>query len=718
MGKQSIEWLVFTSPVDQWYVQYSPPWSLSSELLITEKKTLKVTTPLLKKLDQLLQKEIADLSRRQTLIKDLLNQFKTKSTLIYSLSDNTSIILLKDESKLNRLRRYVDSPFPYLSNIEFFSSSVGDWDSELKQYGIKTRNKGKIPCSLASLGTQIYLIRHQSVLSQGNHYLKRQYRRLELYRTRGEITKYWKLCWTLMQKSSVYRLASLNSWKPRWYKTLSLSELSTLWKNLHCILSLSTQQTTIKNVWIESPKGKWRQLGIPPKVWRLYLHMLNMFISYIYSPHLESSIYDGFLYQRGCKSWWETVLWGPLLEQYKWILEVDLSSGFPNLSLHSVRKALQHDGLIPLNIIDLILTHLRSPLLESLSFPTYESYLENRLNKEWRKGSRSVHMGLGISPILFVITQRWALNQIELLKIRPSVFTYKWYADDGSFYFNLSWLYLYYKQSKKSLYYNIKVLLQNQNPILTYLNDHPLLKEVGIKFCLQKSSLVRIEGIWKKRYKSLGLSLTTPLSYYEQFLHLLQGKKVPLSLQAETRGRGANPVLGRPSTSSSTTVLSYWNKSRSSELNLQKMILSYRPYFGLLMSKLYSPSELSSPIKAPQSVTPRSLQWELQRSKANKYLAPRERLDLYNTGSKLTKLVLNLMNKETNDLTVLIPNLKRSFRYEWPSLNVDILQTKIANPLANEPVRLTDHFIKYSEFRMNTAEEEQYRKDYKQVRSL
>jgi len=93
--------------------------------------------------------------------------------------------------------------------------------------------------------------------------------------------------------------------------------------------------------------------------------MLNIFLSYQYEPHLPSSEYHGFIYQRGCKSWWEDVLWNDILTKYNNIVEVDLSSGFPNMNLQTVRKALISDQLVPESIINLILTHLKSPLKES-----------------------------------------------------------------------------------------------------------------------------------------------------------------------------------------------------------------------------------------------------------------------------------------------------------------------------------------------------------------
>jgi hypothetical protein len=62
-------------------------------------------------------------------------------------------------------------------------------------------------------------------------------------------------------------------------------------------------------------------------------------------------------------------------------VEVDIASGFPNLTRESVQSALQQSGLIPQKIINLILTHLNSPLKESVWFPNVESLIENTMNK-------------------------------------------------------------------------------------------------------------------------------------------------------------------------------------------------------------------------------------------------------------------------------------------------------------------------------------------------
>ena len=245
--------------------------------------------------------------------------------------------------------------------------------------------------------------------------------------------------------------------------------LHKLFKGLQRILNLEDKTTPIFNVWIESPRGKWRQLGVPNKSWRLYLHMLNQFITYIYEPFLDPEVYSGFIFNRGCKSWWEHLLWSDYLTKYAYIIEVDLSSGFPNLNRKALSQALESDGLIPPPLKNLILHHLSSPLVESPSFPTWETYTENAMNQAWRKSSRSVHMGLGISPILFVITQHWILNRLNL---KTSDLTYKWYADDGSFY-------LTYQGLKSLITKNLSInlileLIKGKPPVLSIIDiqDH------------------------------------------------------------------------------------------------------------------------------------------------------------------------------------------------------------------------------------------------------
>jgi len=109
--------------------------------------------------------------------------------------------------------------------------------------------------------------------------------------------------------------------------------------------------------------------------------MLNIFLSYIYDKHLDKSIHEGFIYRRGCKSWWESLLWEDWLEKYEHLVEIDFSSGFPNLNLECVKEALLADGLVPIPYVNMIISHLKSPQIAATKFPNFESYVEHVKNQ-------------------------------------------------------------------------------------------------------------------------------------------------------------------------------------------------------------------------------------------------------------------------------------------------------------------------------------------------
>jgi len=459
-------------------------------------------TNLLKQLSLLLVNKYPDRSEREEVIKSLITKFQNSPYLKYHVEDEQYILFIKDSRKMSSQRRYNKSPFPLLQASEYFYNSIGGWDLELKQFGIRTRTKEQTKKNPSPLGNKIYLVNYNSLSSTGNTYLRRQYKRLEKYRAEGLILNYWKLCWELMRKSWCFKLSCLNSWKPRWYKEYTPLQLRQILNQLSRILNLQDLKTEIKNVWIESPLGKWRQLGIPNKGWRLYLHIQAMFISYIYEPHLDKEIYDGFIFNRGCKSWWENLIWSKkAYSKYSFIYELDLSSGFPNISLHGIKRALESDKLIPRNLINLLMTHHKSTTTRSENFPTFETFLEDRENEPWRKSCRSVHMGLGTSPILFVIGLHWALKQYDL---NNKQITQKWYADDGTFFMTMKGLQHllrnFFPITRQSYKFKFETILK-EDLIRKVLNEQDLFKRMGLRIDQAKSGFVRQYRIWKTMEK-------------------------------------------------------------------------------------------------------------------------------------------------------------------------------------------------------------------------
>lgn len=147
--------------------------------------TSNTNTKLLHHLDLILKEYIQDRVSRKTIKLNILKQFSNQSSHSYRLDDSTSLILLKDHRKLKRLSKYDNSPFPFLKNVVYFSTSVGEWNTELEAYGIRCRAKYEEPCSSNSISSRIHLVRLDTISSRGNRYLQRQYKELE----RSRVTK-------------------------------------------------------------------------------------------------------------------------------------------------------------------------------------------------------------------------------------------------------------------------------------------------------------------------------------------------------------------------------------------------------------------------------------------------------------------------------------------------------------------------------------------------
>lgn len=74
----------------------------------------------------MLKSYIPDIKERKSMIKGIVKQYESKGLFKHILDDHTSLILVKVErEELSQLRKFTDSPFPYLSNLECFTNSVG-----------------------------------------------------------------------------------------------------------------------------------------------------------------------------------------------------------------------------------------------------------------------------------------------------------------------------------------------------------------------------------------------------------------------------------------------------------------------------------------------------------------------------------------------------------------------------------------------------------------
>ena len=320
-------------------------------------------------------------------------------------------------------------------------------------------------------------------------------------------------------------------------------------------------------------------------------------------------------------------------------------------------------------------------------------------------------MGIGISPILFVILQHWGLRQIKLW--RPQI-NYKWYADDGLLTYQLPGLKSFaYEQGypKWKLYLS---LLLYREPLIPILNNISLLQEIGMKICEHKSKVVKHNKIWINPLSSLGLQLVEKNNSISQYLHwyLDYDLDLELKLKGNTRGKGNNPSKETYGTKGSKTWLEdLGNKT----LTLSRVTDCLRNYFGLIQNLLYSSESLNpNPPRVQRwgKIKGGSILMRLLRLQKSRQLQLSEALNPFTAGIKITQQLLNHNLNQRRD-PEWPSSLDRNLKLSWnqcPGLPTN--KDQIPNPLQGKTVRLDDYFHKIGELNLSESELNQLTKDY------
>jgi len=131
-------------------------------------------TNLIIKLEQILKPFYLCATERKHKIESLIQEFRGKREVRWTLTELYTVILTKDERINHRLRQYPKSPFPYVTNVEHFSTATGSWHTDLLEYGIKTRGKWKDQNHNGLVGSKIHLLYLMNINYRCNQYLKKQ----------------------------------------------------------------------------------------------------------------------------------------------------------------------------------------------------------------------------------------------------------------------------------------------------------------------------------------------------------------------------------------------------------------------------------------------------------------------------------------------------------------------------------------------------------------
>ena len=561
-------------------------------------------------------------------VEETIMQFINRSLtelVISKISSKESDVTTKEMSA-TELKNKGKGNFPKINSIDKLELSKGPVDAVLNFYGVKAADKNMSKLLMT------WYTRDEN--TSANAYLSDQYKYLEKYRDNNKYDLYWKKYFDLVQKSNVFFLANLSNWNPGWYKEYDLQTILDLRSRVVLFShNKGLSEEVLRNVWIESPKGKFRCLSVPDSAMRLYTHMLNNGLVYLLRPEIEEENH-GFLRGKGTLTAWKEILEGNLMN-YEHIVQLDVSSGFPNLHKGYVEKYLLQSKKLPSSLINHIMDLLNMKVVAG-ECPTIETQIEQDFNKSWEKGPRGLPMGLGISPFLYSYTLTKILENNKLTRI------FKWvnYADDlNIFITKKSW-----DRFKEEIYDDLNLEIGN---LFFYLNKLEEFQWAGLQFNLPKYTLAKANGIWKNCLILLGL------------------RTDGIDLWACTRGRGENPVTGKKSTEPQTMQLNI--PSKIGKILNMEWLKENLGYMGTFTSYLYNGGKLNYESKWMKPCTKVSIEAYIKWRVASERI-PKKLITKVNLQKVSQNLMLNMLVNFKVEVREADPRWylkEESMKYSW-----------------------------------------------------
>jgi len=378
-------------------------------------------------------------------------------------------------------------------------------------------------------------------------YLEEKYYKIyirDLMRIKNPLN-YWELSEELINDYPYAWISSLNNWETDYiYKERFMEKtIPDFIKDLYT----NKTRSELKNVWIESPKGKWRMLSIPNYQTRWICRMWNEVLSnYVYKKINKN--FHGFIHNKGVLSWWTMFLKEKYFSKYEYIFEFDLASFFPNVNRQEALNALLHYN-VPHKYAVHLIKLVSGRTVNSTHFPNSSSFYEETLNKEWSKGDRNLPMGNALCPLISSLVLYKHFEELGLNISSDIIVT--GYADDNSLMLT--------RKGYEQLCLKLGKTIINEIDITNYLND----RWKGIIIEPAKSGWVKKDGKWLKNYKNLGMLYDTK------------------DLFASTRGTKHGP---------SHLKLYRKNNLKDEILNLEYILNNskfFDDYFGFLQSRLF-----------------------------------------------------------------------------------------------------------------------------------
>lgn len=221
--------------------------------------------------------------------------------------------------------KILDSGWGRIPNIKNLRIKLGEYNKILQLTGMEVR-EGNV-------------LRFEPLKADRmNRFMTFQLMKLSSYRSTSP-SKYFKLAFALMRRSSSFRVSAINHVFRGWYKVYPLWWILRVNRKASKILRDESTLLDFSRVYIpKAGSDKVRPLGVPTPEWRLVLHMANNFFHW----YLKDSILPtqhGFMPGRGSLTAWKSIFERGLLDK-PFVYECDLKQFFPSVNLDVLNSRL------------------------------------------------------------------------------------------------------------------------------------------------------------------------------------------------------------------------------------------------------------------------------------------------------------------------------------------------------------------------------------------
>lgn len=230
--------------------------------------------------------------------------------------------------------------FKRIPNVSEYKLIKADFDPLFILFGLKKRQKPLVEFKEYSNGKANKYIKYMFNRLTKTMIEKRKAVQLKDKALRNDLdNKLVNTFWILMN-STAYQVASYNSVIDNWHRFLTLK---TVKSDLYALRKLCRQRKAhIAYSRAYIPKGDtYRPLGVPTRVWRVYLHMINNILT-TWRLIDEKENQHGFIPGRGTITAWKKLI--PMLRR-KYVYELDYTKFFDKINLYRIADELSMLGL-------------------------------------------------------------------------------------------------------------------------------------------------------------------------------------------------------------------------------------------------------------------------------------------------------------------------------------------------------------------------------------